>query len=360
MSRRIVVVGPDAPLAAAVVILSLQAEGLEVSAAYLGPAKPGCDFVTSDGRFLPNDAFWLEWASGRALATNPGADPGGSANLVLAASDSEQVPAGRFEIVRADTVNIPADEFGRPRRTTASRAAHDRPCKIGLLGNPLYLGRGYPAVLARLGDAAERVDAAVRPVLVPADGDRVSEALDDLDGIVLPGGSDMAQVDQQIRVAATALARGLPTLGLCLGMQSMLTAAIRSAIWPDAALEEIAGPGSHRSFVRMVSGSGTACHRVGECHFRPAPGTRLHAIIPRGAFIRMNHRYSFNRDIETGYLPDFAFHWSGRTLDAIESRIHPFFIGLQGHPELGCDPALMEIWASFVESAVTSCKVRSS
>lgn len=357
MSRRIAVVGPGASLAASVVILSLQAEGLEVSAAYLGPAEPGCDFVAADGRFLPNDAFWLEWASARALTSDPGADPGCSANLVLAAPDPKQVPAGEFEIVRADTVDVSVDAFGRPRRAMPSCVAQDRPCRIGLLGNPSYLAHGYPAPLARIGDAAERLGAAVMPVLAP--GDRVSEALEDLDGIVLPGGSDMAEVDPQIRVAAIALATGLPTLGLCLGMQSMVTAAVRSAIWPDAALEEIAGPGSHRSFVRMVSESGTPLHRTGEYHFRPAPGTRLDAMIPSGAFIRMNHRYSFNRDIVTGHLPDFALHWSGETLDAIESFTHPFFIGLQGHPELGSDPALMDIWTSFLESAVTNCKARS-
>lgn len=360
MSRRIAVVGSGASLAASVVILSLKAQELAVAAAYLGPTKPGCDFVTADGRFLPNDAFWLEWATGRALSADPGADPGSSANLVLAAPDPEQVAVGEFEIVRAESVDVSVDAFGRPRHATASPQAHDRPCRIGLLGNPSYLAHGYPAPLARIGDAAERLGAAVMPVLLPSDGDRVSAALDDLDGIVLPGGSDMAEVDPQIRVAAIALAGGLPTLGLCLGMQSMVTAAVRSAIWPDAALEEIGGSGSHRSFVRMVSESGAPLHRTGECHFRPAPGTRLDAMIPRGAFIRMNHRYSFNRDIETKDLPDFAFHWSSQTLDAIEGHTHPFFIGLQGHPELGCDPALMEIWASFVESAVARCKARSS
>jgi CTP synthase len=174
----------------------------------------------------------------------------------------------------------------------------------------------------------------------------------------LPGGQDLEQVPAQIKFAEYVLNHGIPTLGLCLGMQSMTTAAIRASLWCDAMLEEAAGPGPHRSFVRMQLEDGSTRHRAGDHEFRPAPGTRLEAILPLGATIRMNHRYCFNRDIGVGHLPQFALHWTGDVLDAIEAKTHPFYIGLQGHPELGTDPALLGVWTAFVEAAIKSHHVR--
>ena len=351
--RRIAVQGPDAARAAAALIRSLRAGGVSVAATYTyaDAPEPGSDFVTADGRFLPDEAFWLEWASDRPLDAAPTED--GAA--VLVACDPAAVPEDGYE--RIDAVAMPADRFGRPTHALAGDAGAS--CRIGLLGDAHHHRHIYPAVLARIGDAADRTGVAVEPVIVPAAEAALPGVLERLHGMILPGGADMNQVAPQIAVAAHALARGLPVLGLCLGMQSMTTALVRASLWPDAAFEEVAGPGPHRSFVRMRTRDGTGLHRLGERPFRPVAGTRLGALLPDGAMLRMNHRYRFNPDIDATRLPA-VLHWNGDIVDAVEVPAHPFFIGLQSHPELGCDPALPRVWDAFVQAAFANVQAGSS
>ena len=342
--RRIAVHGAGAARAAAGLIRSLRAAGGGVAVAYAGAEAPDADFVTADGRFLPNDAFWLEWASDRALPVGVPSDLPETAILVLAAPDPAAIPAEGFERLAAADLSGQPDLFGRlgsPPPVASSRA-----CRIGVVGDVHHHRHVYPAVLARLGDAAERAGLAVEPVFVS--GETVP---DGLFGMILPGGADMAQVPRQISAANRSFAQGLPTFGLCLGMQTMLTARVRDTIWPDAMLEEVAGPGPRRSFVRLCAADGTALHRLGERNFTPTPGTRLAALLPRGAAIRVNHRYRVNPEIDSSRLRDVVLHWSGDLVDAVEVPAHPFFMGLQGHPELGCDPALAGLWDGFVRAA---------
>lgn len=75
-------------------------------------------------------------------------------------------------------------------------------------------------------------------------------------------------------------------------------------------------------------------------------------LLPRGASVRMNHRFRFNQEIGEASLPELVLHWDGDVAGAVEHRTHPFFIGLQGHPELGSDPALLNLWLAFVRAAL--------
>lgn len=355
--RRIAVCGPHAERAAAALIRALRADGRPVVAAYADAAATPAvarDFVCADGTLLPNDAFWLEWATGQPLALALPSDLTAATTLVVAAGDRSAVSADGLQLIDTTNLAIFADEFGRPVLSPPHDPAAAL-CRIGVLGDPGRHPDEYPAVLAQIGDAADRSGIAVKPVLVPAADALADGALDGLHGIVLPGGADIRQVAPQITVADSALARGLPTLGLCLGMQSMATALVRASVWHDSALEEVAGPGPHRSFVRMRADGGSGLHRLGDRRFEPVPGTRLAELLPLGATLRMNHRYRFNPDVAV-LLADAVLHRSGEIVDAIEAPAHPFFIGLQGHPEFGCDPALFPLWDAFVHVAAANSR----
>jgi CTP synthase len=341
MTRRIWVRGRGAERAAAAL---LRGPHPAAAAAFVGPVEVG-DFVTAEGRFLPNAALWLEWATGQPLPEGvPEALP-----LVVAAPDPAAAPMPGFEVIEAETVPVHADRFGRPCLAPTEAVAGD--CRIGLLGDAHHHRHVYPAVLAQLGDAADRTGIAAEPVLLSADEALRDGVLVGLHGLILPGGADMGQVAPQIALAGRALTARVPLFGLCLGMQSMATALVRAAVWPDAVFEEIDGPGLRRSFVRMRGADGEGLHRLGDRAFRPAPGSRLGALLPQGATLRMNHRYRFNPAIDAGAMPEAIWHWSGDILDAVEVPSHPFFIGLQGHPEIGCDPARAALWDGFLRAA---------
>jgi len=342
--RVLAIEGEDAARRAAVLIRELRAGGAEVAAFRPGRvedrALPPADrqFVAAHGALLPNDCFWLEWATGTAL---PPAPPAEAEVLVLAAPRLAPPPGS--ERVDAASVPILADALGRPRLAAAiPPPASGRACRVGIVGEALHHRLVYPAVLATLADAAERAGLAVEPVFF--DGAIPSG----LDGLILPGGCDMRQVPAQIAAAQTALDQDLPTLGLCLGMQSMATALI-GARWPDAAFEEIAGPGERRSFVRLRDGDGGAQHRLGERRLIPRPDSCLARLLPDGAAVRVNHRYALNPEIVADPPAGSVLHVAADGVaEAIEVPAHRFFLGLQGHPELGVDPALGRIWDGFL------------
>uniref|UniRef100_UPI00198184D2 glutamine amidotransferase-related protein n=1 Tax=Burkholderia sp. Ac-20379 TaxID=2703900 RepID=UPI00198184D2 len=220
--------------------------------------------------------------------------------------------------------------------------------RIALVGREDEQRDGYPATLAALADAAEAAHVALEVRFVAAqtlNDANAAEALTGCDGIVLPGGADMARVPGQIAAASHAWRSGTPIVGLCLGMQSMATAVARHALGRrDVGLME-AEPGIRLpSFIPVTAdASGEPSeHRLGRQRIAVAPASRLHAILGATPEIRCNHRYRLNPALDAALalagVEIVARDASGRIADAIEAPAHPFFIGMQGHPELDSTP----------------------
>ncbi|MFU9138747.1 glutamine amidotransferase-related protein [Erwinia tasmaniensis] len=208
------------------------------------------------------------------------------------------------------------------------------PLLLGLVGREADHREVYPATLAALDDAARQSGIPIRLRFLPPDAhsDRLDE-LNELDAVVLPGGASMAAVSGQIRVANATLQSHLPTLGLCLGMQSMATAAVRLQPGCDKAiLAEVAPDAALHSFILFGDGA----HRCGLLPFTPAaplPGP----LPPR---MHYNHRYRFNPALRAQLAASgiVVTAETAGTVEAISLPDHPFWHGVQGHPELQSRP----------------------
>jgi CTP synthase len=237
------------------------------------------------------------------------------------------------------------DAFGRPQAEGAP--AHRNggiPLRILLVGEEDLLRDTYPANLAALGDAADALGLAVEPVFLDARasaGQPVEAILAAVDGVILPGGSDMEQVPGQIEIAQAAMRHDLPTLGLCLGMQTMATAAVRNlAGFNDANLAEADPDAQTKTFVRLRDAEGRPDFRVGLDRSRIVQGTHLSAIFAGAEETRIhcNHRFvldpALHRPLAAGGLVISGLQAERDLADAIEMPALRFFIGMQGHPEL--------------------------
>lgn len=241
------------------------------------------------------------------------------------------------------------DAFGRPMPAGDPVPEPGGPAvRIVILGAEAYHRRQYPAALAALGDAADALGLAVAVRFVAPDDLAAMRLLLEggggrVDGILLPGGSDMGQVEGQITAARLALRRDLPVAGLCLGMQSMATAVVRERLGLERAGLAEADPTApvHSIVPRPVAPADR--HRLGDDATTLQPSSRLGQLYGRDRTVeRYNHRYVLNPaligPLEGVGLTVPALSAAHGTADAIDVPDHPFFIGMQGHPELNSRP----------------------
>jgi gamma-glutamyl-gamma-aminobutyrate hydrolase PuuD len=236
------------------------------------------------------------------------------------------------------------DRFGRLRSQADCRALRegDAVVRVVLAGSESDHRDVYPAALAALGDAADAEGLTLDVVFAsPRDlrQQDVAEVFRDIDGILLPGGSDMANVPGQILLAREALRSQTPAIGLCLGMQTMATAVAQGALGSEQANLAEADPSAPiKTFVPMADDGTLPVHRLGERTITIAAGSRLEALLGSEAKIRCNHRFRLAPELvsvlELAGMRITAHDGSGRIADAVEQSGHPFYVGMQGHPEL--------------------------
>jgi CTP synthase len=241
------------------------------------------------------------------------------------------------------------DRFGRWRDVdvdvvadleTSSRTS----LVVALIGSESEQRAQYPATLAALGDAADALalDVDVRFVAAQSlDASTVAAQLRGAQAILLPGGADMSRVAGQIAAARHAWSARVPVVGLCLGMQSMATALARVALErDDIGMLEAQPHARVPSFVPIrEEHDGSLVHRAGVQSVSISHDSQLARWFDgTRAPIRCNHRFRLETSLEAPLarvgVTIAARDASGEIADAIEARDHPFFAGMQGHPEL--------------------------
>ncbi|MBS0532721.1 MAG: gamma-glutamyl-gamma-aminobutyrate hydrolase family protein [Proteobacteria bacterium] len=383
--------------AAAIVARARGAAAMHLPARFDPAALEACQHVTGEGALVASGLIWFDRAGvPLSAATTPdeivkrardgdvvvpisGAltDRRDAEALLQAAAESGE-PAEHLIVEAADddtfrlidaATGKPApfpvlvrDGYGRlapsePR--FAHRAASAPVVRILVVGNPADHLDINPATLAALGDAADLLDIRLAVSFAPPAevlAGHAARLAAFADGIVLPGGANMANVPAQIAIAEEAWRSSTPVVGLCLGMQTMTTAVIRGASGRnDINLAEVDPDAALHTFVPLM-GTVPDRHKLGECPVVTMTGSRLNAVIGALSTIRSNHRFKLNPQLieiaEAAGLAVTARDPDGAIAEGVELGGHPFFMGMQGHPELksrkGAPHPLLK---AFVEAA---------
>lgn len=223
--------------------------------------------------------------------------------------------------------------------------------KIAIVGKYIRLTDAYLSVVEALNHASISLDTEVDLHWISAEDIEAHGAakyLDNMDGIVVPGGFGVRGVDGKVMAVTYARQQQIPFLGLCLGMQcSVIEWARNIANLQDANSSEF-NPQSDNPVINLlpeqqdvVDLGGTM--RLGLYACRLKPDTLTYSLYEQEVvYERHRHRYEFNNAyrnlfIETGYVvsgtsPD------GRLVEIIELPAHPFFIASQFHPEFRSRP----------------------
>ena len=206
-----------------------------------------------------------------------------------------------------------------------------------------------------------------------------SEALRQLEGvhgILVPGGFGVRGTDGMIEAARFARERRVPYFGICFGMQiAVIEAARNLAKLPSANSTEFGGCehpviGLMTEWMRgnelerrEAAGDLGGTMRLGAYPAILADGSRVAGIYGKTEISeRHRHRYEVNM----GYrevLEDQGLVFSGVSPDGLLPEIveipdHPWFVGVQFHPELKSKPfAPHPLFASFIEAALAQSRL---
>jgi CTP synthase len=200
--------------------------------------------------------------------------------------------------------------------------------------------------------------------------------LEHVDGILVPGGFGQRGAEGKIRAARFARERRVPYFGICFGMQMAVIEAARNLCGIEAAnsTEFVATPepvvGLMTEWMKgnELQKRGLASDMGGTMRLGAYP-----ALLQRGSRVsqiynatEISERHRHRYEVNTAYKDRLAQHgmrFSGMSPDGLLPEIieyddHPWFIGVQFHPELKSRPfAPHPLFASFIGAAVEQSRL---
>ena len=240
---------------------------------------------------------------------------------------------------------------------------------IALVGKYTQLHDSYLSVVEALHHGGFSNDAQVKIRWVDSEElekepERLDEVFYGIDGMIIPGGFGNRGTEGMILAAQYARTKGIPFLGICLGMQMALVEFARNVVgWKDANSSELNPDTEHPVIDLMPEQAGVTqlggTMRLGAYPCKLVRGTLAHRLFGKEEIQeRHRHRYEVNNELReqlaaagltlSGISPD------GRIVEMIEWNRHPYYIGTQGHPEFKSRPNRAHpLFAGLVMAAVS-------
>ncbi len=252
--------------------------------------------------------------------------------------------------------------------------------KIAIVGKYTQLGDAYKSIAEALTHGGIKNHVKVKAEWIDSElfegKDDVTPHLEGFDAILVPGGFGERGTEGMINAATYARTHNVPYFGICLGMQMAVTEAARNlAGIADAGSEEFDLESGAKRFTPIVyhlkewvEGNRTiqrdedddkgGTMRLGAYNATLKEGSKIAEIYGTTAISeRHRHRYevdmSYREKLEAGGLIFSGISPDGKLPETVEIEAHPWYIGVQFHPELKSRPFEPHpLFASFIEAAV--------
>ena len=222
---------------------------------------------------------------------------------------------------------------------------------IGIVGKYVDLPDAYLSVAEALRHGAAANDLTLDLRWIPSDeltGMLSLSYLEDLDGIVVPGGFGSRGVEGKVAAIRYAREQGIPFLGLCLGLQCAVIEFARNVLGlVEANSTEFDPTTSHPVIDLMASQEGVedmgGTMRLGLYAAKLEEGSIVRNLYGNELiYERHRHRWEVNnryrRDLEDAGMRLSGLSPDGSLVEFIELGDHPFFVGTQAHPEFKSRP----------------------
>jgi len=218
---------------------------------------------------------------------------------------------------------------------------------IGLIGKYIELQDAYKSILEAFVHAGAMNECKVQVVNVHSEfitEENVAEKLGNLDGLLVAPGFGHRGIEGKIIAVKYAREKGLPFFGICLGMQMAVIEFARNVLGIQDAHSTEMNPDTTHPVIdlmeaqkKITTKGGTM--RLGAYPCKITEGSLAHRIYGTTDISeRHRHRWEFNNaylhQFEEGGMIASGRNPESNLVEIIEIPSHPFFIGVQYHPEL--------------------------
>ena len=226
---------------------------------------------------------------------------------------------------------------------------------IAFVGKYLHLKESYKSLTEALIHAGANIDTRVCIKWIDSQALEHTQGaeLSDVDGILIPGGFGSRGIGGKILAIRYAREHKVPFLGICLGMQLSIIEFARNVLGIEKAdSTEFAPDTSHpfiyliedfidqcgKSQVRTIKSPMGGTMRLGEYECVLRPQSKIAAAYNHAKVVKERHRHRYEANpAYRALLEENGMQISGESksglIEAIELEKHPFFIGVQFHPE---------------------------
>ncbi|MCL1941804.1 MAG: CTP synthase [Synergistaceae bacterium] len=242
--------------------------------------------------------------------------------------------------------------------------------EIALVGKYINHKDAYLSVVEALYHAGVHCNVRVKVKAVePEDleGPNISEMLSSADGILIPGGFGERGTLGKINAAKYARENSVPIFGICLGMQMMVVEYARNVCNIAGAHSSEIEPATINPVIHVMKEQAGADRLGGTMRLGAWECELTRDTVAFSAYRndriseRHRHRYEINNDYRDR-LKDAGMVVSGicpekDLIEIIELKEHPWFLGVQFHPELKSRPIRAHpLFVSFIGAAVKKSK----
>jgi len=219
---------------------------------------------------------------------------------------------------------------------------------IGLLGKYIELQDAYKSILESFVHAGAINECSVSVINIHSEfvsEENLQEKLNNLDALLVAPGFGVRGVEGKIMAVKYARENGLPFLGICLGMQMAVIEFARNVLHLKDAHSTEMNANTSNAVIDLMEEQKKVTNKGGTMRLGAYPctlkeGSRAREIYGGVSTIseRHRHRYEFN-DTYLSAFEDKGMIASGKNpesglVEIVELPGHPFFIGVQYHPEL--------------------------
>ena len=244
--------------------------------------------------------------------------------------------------------------------------------KIALVGKYVELQDAYKSILEAFIHAGTVNRCKVKIVPVHSEyitDENLTEKLAEMDGILVAPGFGERGLEGKIKAIRYARENGVPFFGICLGMQMAVIEFARNVLGIQDATSREVEPNAANAVIDLMADQKTTTikggtMRLGAYKCEVEKGTLAYSIYNDTIISeRHRHRYELNNDYAEA-LTQAGMSISGRNpetglAEIVEVQSHPFFIGVQFHPEYKSTPENPQpIFVAFIKAAMAHNDLR--